>query len=161
MGNTIKVSPKYGLNPTIPVCFWCGKEKNEIALLGRISSKKIVNTAWGGQSTKVVDSDMEAPRNMILDYEPCDECKENMSKGVTLMACSTHPFVEGMPPVQTDPATGAQVYPHPYYAVVRPEMVKRVFVPEAAENIIKAGKAFINKDDLMKLVPPQDGDENA
>ena len=27
----IKLSPKHGLNPTMPVCFWCGKEKNEVA----------------------------------------------------------------------------------------------------------------------------------
>lgn len=24
----ITLSPKYGVNPTIPVCFWCGEEKN-------------------------------------------------------------------------------------------------------------------------------------
>ena len=28
----IKLSPKHGLNPTIPVCFWCGEERNEVAL---------------------------------------------------------------------------------------------------------------------------------
>lgn len=38
----IKLSPKYGVNPTIPVCFWCGKEKNEIALMG---------TCWRWQKT--------------------------------------------------------------------------------------------------------------
>ena len=32
----IKLSPKHGLNPTIPVCFWCGEERNEVALLGHI-----------------------------------------------------------------------------------------------------------------------------
>ena len=39
MGNAIKVSPKYGLNPTIPVCFWCGKERGEIALMGRMGMR--------------------------------------------------------------------------------------------------------------------------
>lgn len=39
MSKGIKISPKYGLNPTIPVCFWCGKQKNEIALMGRMSKK--------------------------------------------------------------------------------------------------------------------------
>ena len=78
----IRLSPKYGLNPTIPVCFFCGKQKNEIALLGRISNRKRVRTAWGGSSEQVFDSDVEAPRNMILDYEPCDECKEKFKEGV-------------------------------------------------------------------------------
>lgn len=49
---TIKFSPKHGLNPTIPVCFFCGQQKNEIAFMGRLAG------------------DAEAPRNLILDYEP-------------------------------------------------------------------------------------------
>lgn len=28
-----KLSPKYGVNPTIPVCFWCGEDKNEVIIL--------------------------------------------------------------------------------------------------------------------------------
>ena len=35
----IKLSPKHGLNPTIPVCFWCGEERNEVALLGHIGDE--------------------------------------------------------------------------------------------------------------------------
>lgn len=81
----IRLSPKYGLNPTIPVCFFCGKQKNEIALLGRISNRKRVRTAWGGSSEQVFDSDVEAPRNMILDYEPCDECREKFKEGVLMI----------------------------------------------------------------------------
>lgn len=27
--NNITLSPKYGVNPTIPVCFWCGESKAE------------------------------------------------------------------------------------------------------------------------------------
>lgn len=55
---TIKFSPKHGLNPTIPVCFFCGQQKNEIAFMGRLAG------------------DAEAPRNLILDYEPCDHCSD-------------------------------------------------------------------------------------
>ena len=36
---TIELSPKHGVNATIPVCFWCGKEKNEIAILGRVRKR--------------------------------------------------------------------------------------------------------------------------
>lgn len=32
--SSVRLHPKYGVNPTIPTCFWCGKDKNEIALLG-------------------------------------------------------------------------------------------------------------------------------
>lgn len=69
---SIRVSEKYGVNPTIPVCFFCGEEKNEIALLGKITNKQ----------TK---EEIEAPMRMVLDYEPCDKCKEAWSKGVALI----------------------------------------------------------------------------
>ena len=59
----ILLSPKHGLNPTIPICFWCGEEKNEIALMGRI-----------GDARK--GEDFEAPMHAVLDYEPCDKCRE-------------------------------------------------------------------------------------
>lgn len=38
--SSIKLSPKHGVNPTIPVCFFCGKPKNEIALMGRMGGKE-------------------------------------------------------------------------------------------------------------------------
>ena len=69
---SIKVSKKYGVNPTIPVCFFCGEEKNEIALLGKITNKQ----------TK---EEIEAPMRMVLDYEPCDKCKEAWSQGVAII----------------------------------------------------------------------------
>ena len=39
MSRNIILSPKYGVNPTIPVCFWCGEQKPEIALMGRVYEK--------------------------------------------------------------------------------------------------------------------------
>ena len=62
----IRLHPKYGVNPTIPVCFFCGKEKNEVALLG---------AAYQG----------EAPMRMVIDKVPCDWCQENMTKGIVLV----------------------------------------------------------------------------
>lgn len=31
---TIKFSPKHGLNPTIPVCFFCGQQKMKLLSWG-------------------------------------------------------------------------------------------------------------------------------
>lgn len=70
MSKSIRLSEKHGVNPCIPVCFWCGKSKNEIALLGKLKD------------------DSKAPMNAVLDREPCDECKELMSRGVTLAESS-------------------------------------------------------------------------
>lgn len=58
---SIELSPKYGVNPTISVYFWCGKEKNELALMGRVR-KCDPHT---GRAVK--GSDVEMPMRMVLD----------------------------------------------------------------------------------------------
>ena len=69
--DSIELSPKYGLNPTIKMCFYCGEESGEIAIMGRIREK-------GANGKPVKDSDIEAPRQMLLDYQPCEKCKEKL-----------------------------------------------------------------------------------
>lgn len=64
---SIPLSPKYGLNPAIPVCFYCGKDKNEIVLPGRMKG------------------DVEAPAHAVWDREPCDDCKKFMEQGIILI----------------------------------------------------------------------------
>lgn len=81
MGN-IKLSPEHGVNPTIPICFWCGEEKNEIAMLGKIDRE-----------------DSKAPEAVVLNYEPCDKCKELFSKGIHVVGTTTTPIVKDMFPI--------------------------------------------------------------
>lgn len=65
--DSIVLHPKYGLNPTIAVCVVCKEETGEIALLGR-SYKD------------------EAPREMVISFEPCSKCREKyLQKGVLLL----------------------------------------------------------------------------
>lgn len=92
MSDSIKISPKHGLNATIPICFWCGNEKNEIALLGKIDRK-----------------DSEAPRRVVLDYEPCDKCKEIFSHGIHCIGVVEQPPVAGMFPISEH--DGKSLYP--------------------------------------------------
>lgn len=75
----IRISKKHGVNPSIVKCFWCGKERNEIALLGRLPD------------------DAEAPRCVCIDYEPCDECKRIWSQGVAIIEVVEH---GNNPPIQ-------------------------------------------------------------
>lgn len=82
MSNNVKLSPTHGVNPSIPICFWCGKEKNQVALLGKIDKK-----------------DSEAPKRIIMDYEPCNECKELFSKGIQVIGVSEKPIMENMFPI--------------------------------------------------------------
>ena len=108
MSNSIKLSKKYGVNPTIPVCAFCGKEKNEIALMGHIGDGK-------------KGEDFEAPRSVILDYEPCDECKEQWAQGVAIIEVSTIPVCDGQPPI----SKGA--YPTGRVVVVKEEALNGSF----------------------------------
>ena len=105
MSKSIKLSPKHGLNPCMPICFFCGETKNEIALLGRIGGKE----------------DLEAPMKAILDYEPCEECKKKFAEGVLLVEVTDYPNMEGQPMIAKN------AYPTGRYSVVRPEALRGDF----------------------------------
>lgn len=95
---SIRLHKEHGVNPTIPTCFFCGKPKNEIALLG---------SAYKG----------EAPMNMCLDKEPCDECRQYMEMGVILVSVRDDgPNTDKENPYRT----GA-------FAVIREEAACRIF----------------------------------
>ena len=127
MSKGIKISPKYGVNPTIPVCFWCGKQKNEIALMGHMKG------------------DLEAPKNMVLDYVPCEECQSHMAMGVAVLEASDHPNTEGQPPMQTG------VYPTSRFVVVTTECADRVFNAYAPWS--EGKKVFVDSDVFSHFLP--------
>lgn len=122
MSKGIILSPKHGVNPCIPVCFFCGEEKNELAFLGKLPARD-------------GDSDPEAPKHLVLDYEPCDKCKEKFSKGVLII--EVVPYAEDRPSIQKD------AYPTGNYAVVK---------PEALTNGAKAGSmALMYADEFQEI----------
>ena len=108
MSKSIRLSPNHGVNPTIPLCFWCGKQKNEIALMGKINR-----------------ADDEAPRNCYLDYEPCDECKKNFDAGVAIIEASYHPNSDGQLPIVSD--AGINAYPTGRLTILKPEAADRLW----------------------------------
>lgn len=115
---SIKLSPKYGVNPTITKCFWCGKDKNEIALLGKLPK------------------DAEAPKTCIINYDPCDECKANFSKGVLIMEGTETPNYPGQPKL-------GGAYPTGSLSVVK---------PEALTGDMKPGmKVYMTPEDYRKV----------
>ena len=127
MSKGIKISQKHGLNPTIPVCFWCGKPKNEIALMGHMKG------------------DIEAPKNMVLDYVPCEECQSHMAMGVAILEASDHPNTEGQPPMQKG------VYPTSRFVVVTTECADRVFNAYAPWS--EGKKVFVDSDVFSHFLP--------
>lgn len=120
MSNSIRLSPKYGVNPTIPVCFWCGEPKNEIALLGHI-----------GDGRK--HEDFEAPGYSVINYEPCDKCRAQMVQGFTVMEATTKPNRVSSVEIQKG------VYPTGRYVVLKNKAAERIF-----GDLIKGNrKAFL------------------
>lgn len=134
MSKSIKLSPKHGVNPCIPLCVFCGQEKNEIALLGMLKDDK------------------EAPMKAVINMEPCDQCKENWSRGVPLIRVTRQEPGNGMPPIQKDDNGG--LWPTAQYTVMTAQAVKRIFGIDrkAGEPILMEDKAF---DDIMEQAKAQ------
>lgn len=104
---SIRLSKKHGLNPTTPICFFCGSDRNAIAILGALKG------------------DAEAPRHMVLDYRPCDKCASHMSKGITIIEVSEYVKDNSMPISKDD--LGKSVYPTGYWAVLSEEGAGKMF----------------------------------
>ena len=81
MSRSIKLSEKHGVNPSMQVCFWCG-EVIGVALMGRLKG------------------DVEAPREVVLDYSLCDKCKEKEKTYIHLIECTGED--NGNPPIAKD-----------------------------------------------------------
>ena len=148
--SSIRLSPKHGLNPTIPVCFFCGQEKNELVLLGKMPAKKhTANTAWGTKSTVVDDPDPKAPMHAVIDYEPCDACKQAMARGNALIGVVDHPRADGQPPIASD---GRQdLYPTGQFMVINDHGIQGIFQKSAAQTILKNKKALVPQELLDEL----------
>lgn len=120
--SSIRLHREYGLNPTIPVCFWCGEDTGEIALLG---------SGYKG----------EAPHKMILNYQPCPKCMEMFAQGVL--------FVEVVPsskskypPLGKDGALST-MSPTGRHVVVKMEAVDRMGISEPMLSEIKKQKRAV------------------
>lgn len=134
MSRGIELSPKYGVNCTIPVCFWCGKDKNQIAMMGRVRERDPET----GRAVK--GSDLQVPMKMVLDYEPCDDCMAEFSKGVQIIEVD-HVAPDQRPAMGQDDQKRS-VYPTGRTLVMYAEAAQRVFGNES----LTAGKsAMIDK----------------
>lgn len=130
MNDSIKISPKHGINPTIPRCFFCGKEKPMIALLGQIDR-----------------ADSQAPRSCVIDYEPCEECKEKMNQGITLIEVSETPLPDERPEILQD------FYPTGRWCVVSEEFLcKHLKENVPLHDIIEKKVAFVEEPTIQLLL---------
>ena len=97
----IRLSEKHGVNPSMEICFFC-KEAKGIVLFGKLKN------------------DVEAPREVLINYEPCDKCKEKFKEGVIVVAVTTEQQCKNQPPITT--RNDEELYPTGAYAVVKPKV---------------------------------------
>lgn len=110
----IRLSEKHGVNPSVSVCFYCGEDKNELVLPGRLPR------------------DAEAPRRAVWSMEPCDQCKEWMAQGVVLIS------------TRDGEAGGNDPYRTGQLCVIKDEALKRIVQPkELLDDILRRRFCFI------------------
>lgn len=116
--------PKYGLNETQPVCFFCLKPRPYYAFLGGFISQ-------------------EAPPRMNLDYDSCPNCAPSHEGYVLLIECS------GTPTFDAQPKIDGLDEPFPtgrYLKMInKRETLCSTFAVEAVDFLLKEGRAYLGQ----------------
>ncbi len=132
MSSHIKLSPKYGVNPSVGKCIFCEGD-HEVVLFGLLNRRR-AREMWGKALADGLtgdDFDLEAPRNVILSLDPCKDCEvfyPNAEKGVFFMLCDK----ESRP-------TGEMV-------CVREEAVKSILEGESLEDALRARRVLLDRE---------------
>lgn len=100
MSSKIRISEQHGLNPSINVCFFCGKDK-ELKLFGKLKG------------------DAKAPTRIVADYKPCKECEEKMRRGATIIEVTRED--SGTQPI------GYGAWPTGRWCVISKEAAEKLF----------------------------------
>ena len=99
----------------IPVCYFCGREKNELIIPKRLTP---------AEAKKVKEA-----HGKVVDMEPCDECKKMVEQGVMLIQCKD----------------GNQDYRTGVIIGVKDEAIPKIFPPEYAERALKMRAMFVEQ----------------
>ena len=111
--SSLRLSEKHGVNPMIPCCFYCNKNKNEILLMGKMKG------------------DVEAPRGQVIDRVPCDECASYMQQGIL--------FIE----IRNDEPQSDNPYRMGGWAVLKEDAVLRILDEDNGKAVIQRRVCFI------------------
>jgi hypothetical protein len=135
----LRLSEKYGVNPSVMQCFFCGEDYG-VALLGRIDKKP----APGEPGEK----DIEAPRRICLGGL-CDRCQKIRDEGGVFLI-EVRPEDCG----QENPRRTGRMW------VLRKDAIRKIFQPdELAEDVIEKGVAYVEAGLLDMIgVPSEESD---
>jgi hypothetical protein len=108
-------------------CFWCGGESGEVLLLGKLPK------------------DAEAPRKMVVNYEPCAICKAQFDRGVVIIEVDLSSNLPNPEIVEGFSPTGR-------LAVVSREGIGSQIQPQSmVDTLLKTGKALMNREAWGKM----------
>ena len=141
MGRSIKLSPKHGVNPSVGVCFWCGKDDGTVVLPGRIGMVRD-------------NEDIQAPHRAVWSYDPCEKCRKGMEQGITFIEASHEP-IEGWPPMGEPVPYAPAAYPTGRWSVMTEEATRRIFTDDVVPDILKNRKAFMDPASYQELFGDQ------
>jgi hypothetical protein len=155
MKNGIPVSQKYGVNPSVQICFYC-KQAIGVALFGKLHASE-VKEMFGEefvQSSPCLDdpNDVEAPCAVVLSLEPCEDCPvfyPHSKYGVFLIECDERD-VE----VQEYGLRILKKIPQPTgnVVVMKDEAIRRLLKPGAlVEDVLKTRIAQIDRETWAML----------
>lgn len=122
--NDYQPSPKYGDNPCNITCFMCGKESG-VLLIG------------------LLPNDRKAPEQILIDYTPCDHCKVDMAKGVTLVGVHPTPTIPGQPSINQE----IPVYPTGHWVTLPLEEARKIITN--GDELTRGQIIFIDNQQLL------------
>ena len=133
---SIRLSKKHGLNPSITICFYCGKDAGIIlpGAKGDVMAKKMGH------------EDGQMPMHCgVVDMNPCSECEKHMQQGIIIIGIQ-----DGQ-----DPNKDVNVERTGHYMVVKDRVFEglRDIVSDQAviDNILKQRWTFMEHAMLKKL----------
>lgn len=106
----MKISENHGLNPSINVCFFCGKDK-ELMLFGRLKG------------------DVKAPTRVVADYKPCKECADKMRHGATIIEVTRES--RGVKPIAKD------CWPTGRWCVISKDAAQKLFKKDVSTLLLE------------------------
>lgn len=127
--DSIALSPKYGVNPSVQQCYVCGEDVGVI-LFGHMKDKGASRKRCA--EPREAQSDIEAPRTVCLDKEPCDKCKEHMKQGIILIGVR-------------DGESGENPYRTGEFLVIKQEAAERLFCGEGGKKALEMRMAFVEQ----------------
>ena len=141
MSNDIKLSPKYGLNPTMTVCYWCGEPTNDIAFLGQIDKE-----------------DSQAPKYALLNYDFCEKCKKKTKTRITIIGIDKYRFCENQPPITQ--INGVDYYPYKAFIVVNKKFINKYIEDETLrKNVLEHKKMYLEIGAFFELLRTIENEE--